>query len=405
MNQDGGMDPLQTDVLVCGAGPAGLAAAEHAARSGVSVTVIDSQRSPGRKVLLAGRSGLNLTHNEPEDGFATRYSGSAVAYVRSAITQYPPEALRHWADSLGAETYAGTSGRVFPRVMRATPLLRAWLTRLADLGVTFSPELRWEGPGLLSGTGRRVGTVQRYDSSATVLAFGGGSWPRTGSDGGWVSALRNTGVDVAPLRATNVGVLVRWTDTMLARYEGHPVKNVLVEARTSSSRGDMVITKQGLEGGPVYTVSREIHGGAALTVNLRPDVSAEQVVSALRSTRSGDTLSNRLRKVGLSNAAVGLLLELGARDSATNPEALQQLIHRLPIPVTGTASLERAISSGGGVSGTMISNDGMLRSTPGVFVAGEMLDWDAPTGGYLLQGCWSTGCRAGEAAARYVRTA
>jgi uncharacterized flavoprotein (TIGR03862 family) len=392
---------MRADVVVCGAGPAGLAVAERAALAGASVIVVDAKRSPGRKFLLAGRSGLNLTHSETLVSLLDRFDGSAAPFVRDAIRSYPPTLLRDWSARLGEETFEGSSGRVFPQSMRATPLLRAWLTRLESLGVTLQTEWRWVGPGELQGVGQRDGQMCTYDAAATVLAFGGASWPRTGSDGGWISAMRSARVGVADLLPSNVGVLVDWSPVLLAKSEGEPIKNVVVTCGDRTARGDVVITKTGLEGGPIYSVSGNVHHSFPLVINVRPNVSSEQVAASLDAIRPADSLSNRLRKVGLSKSAVGLMLECGARSLATTDE-LARMVHQVVVPTIGVASIDRAISSSGGVLGTMIDDTGMLKGIPGTFVAGEMLDWDAPTGGYLLQGCWSTGCRVGDAVARYV---
>jgi uncharacterized flavoprotein (TIGR03862 family) len=396
------VETIGADVLVCGAGPAGLAAAERAALAGAAVMVVDAKRSPGRKFLIAGRSGLNLTHAEPVAHMLERFSGSAAPWVREAIRAYPPSALRRWADDLGEATFEGTSGRVFPNSMRATPLLRAWLARLDSLGVRFQSEWKFAGMGLLAGVGRHAGQSQRFTAQATVLAFGGASWARTGSDGEWVEVLRSLGIDVADLCPSNVGVLVPWSSVLLAKYEGEPIKNVTVASGDITARGDVVITRTGLEGGPIYTVSGKVQSGMPLTMNLRPDLSHNQLRTGLQTSRSGDSLSNRLRKVGLSKPAVGLLLDCGGRRLSDDVDGLARLIQYVEIPATGVAAVDRAISSGGGVVGSMINAGGMLRLLPGTFVGGEMLDWDAPTGGYLLQGCWSTGCRVGDAAADYV---
>jgi uncharacterized flavoprotein (TIGR03862 family) len=396
------MGTVRADVLVCGAGPAGLAAAERAALAGATVTVVDTKRSPGRKFLLAGRSGLNLTHSEPIESMVGRFSGSAAPFVRTAIGAYPPDALRAWSEGLGETTYVGTSGRVFPRSMRATPLLRSWLARLTSLGVSFHSEFRWQGTRTLSGVGQRAGEVLYVEAAATVLAFGGGSWPRTGSDAKWTSTLHSAGVEIAELQPSNVGVLVDWSSVLIDRYEGEPLKNVLVTSGDAIARGDAVITKSGLQGGPIYTVSANVRSGSPLVINLRPDLTHDQLRVLIAAARTGDSLSNRLRKVGISKSGVALLLECGAKAVAHDVEALAHLIGHAVVPARGVASIERAISTSGGIRGSMIDDAGMLTSLPGVFVAGEMLDWDAPTGGYLLQGCWSTGCRVGDAVAGYV---
>jgi uncharacterized flavoprotein (TIGR03862 family) len=394
---------INADVAVIGAGPAGLAAAEQAALTGASVVVVDAQRSPGRKFLLAGRSGLNMTHAEPLEQLLNRYTGSAAELVTESIRQYPPEAMRSWASELGVTTFVGSSGRVFPTEMRATPLLRAWLARLTDLGVTFASEWRWSGSSELSGVGRKAGEFLHVNARATVLALGGASWPRTGSDGKWAEVLRSAGMTIEPFGASNVGAVVKWSDVLLAKHEGEPIKNVVARCGSLVASGDVVITRSGLEGGPIYAVSAALRDGLELMLDLRPGLDTEAVGEALRSARKGDSVANRLRKAGLSSAAVALLMECGARDVADDPLALAALIKSIRIEFAGVAAIDRAISTSGGVYASMLDSSGMVVSHPGLFVVGEMLDWEAPTGGYLIQGCWSTGCRAGVAAAHYGR--
>lgn len=409
--------PLKVDVLVIGGGPAGLIAAERAAltKPGTRVLILDAQRSPGRKLLLAGRSGLNITHSEPLEAFLPRFTGSAAGFVRSCVEAHPPSALSDWCAALGQPTFVGSSGRVFPSSMRSTPLLRGWIERLGLLGVEISTEwsvdihtaLKFNTalnqPGVISavGRGRRAGQLRQIRARAVVLALGGGSWPRTGSDGGWVDAFSAAGIEVIPLAASNVGVRVEWSERFVSAHEGEPIKNVELTCAGRVTRGDVVITRTGLEGGSVYALSPQLRAGHQLTINLRPGVDVSATARALSKARPGDSLSNRLRKAGLSKAAVALVVECGGRTSSREPAGLAELIHQLPISVAGLAPLERAISSSGGVAGSAIDSSGMLRSVPGVFVAGEMLDWEAPTGGYLLQGCWSTGWCIGEAAAHY----
>ncbi len=421
----------RVDVLVIGGGPAGLMAAEAAAKvePSLRVRVVDAQRSPGRKFLLAGRSGLNLSNDEPIADFLTRVSGSAEMYVRRCIEQFPPEEMRRWADGLGEATFVGSSGRIFPQSMRATPLLRAWLHRLDELGVELTTEWRADiGSALmihphtnsssetrairgaergairvvLDGTGRRSARREVVETRTVVLALGGASWPRTGSDGAWLNAFQDAGVATQSLAASNVGVRVSWSQVFLERHEGEPIKNVALICGERTTVGDIVITRAGVEGGPVYALSAALRAGNPLVVNLRPDVSPADTERALGKARPADSLSNRLRKAGLSRSAAGLLVECGAREAAQDPARLASLVHRLEIPGIALGDIGRAIGSAGGIAGGEIDDVGMLLRHPGVFVAGEMLDWEAPTGGYLLQGCWSTGCRAGTASARYL---
>ncbi len=422
-----GEEPTGVDVLVIGGGPAGLMAAERAISTApwCTVRVVDAQRSPGRKFLLAGRGGLNLTKDEPMAELLTRFSGTAAAYVRQCVSQCGPRDLSEWAAGMGEPTFVGSSGRVFPVSMRATPLLRVWLNRLDSLGVDVTTEWRAdiasaliirsaeESQGSdplqhisipLEGVGRRAGTRQVINARSVVLALGGASWPRTGSDGMWLSAFESADIATEKLGASNVGVQVDWTGVFLERHEGEPIKNVAVTCDSRTIVGDLVITRNGIEGGPIYALSPQLRRGATLIVNLRPDVDITVTEQALMKARAGDSLSNRLRKAGLSRSAGGLAVECGARDVADKPGELAALVHAMVVRARGVGSIERAISTSGGVSGASIDASGMLRSRPGVFIAGEMLDWEAPTGGYLLQGCWSTGCRAGTAAAGYGTT-
>ena len=381
-------------VAVIGGGPAGLMAAEVLAHGGAAVTVHDQMPSPGRKLLIAGRGGLNLTHGEPLPAFLSRY-GSARPRLEPAITAFPPEALVAWAEGLGQPVFTGTSGRIFPRALKSSPLLRAWLGRLAGLGVVLQARHRWEGwdeTGAL-----RFATPDGPVTSrpaAVVLALGGASWPRLGSDGGWTALLPG----VAPLRPANCGFLVPWSDIFRQRFEGTPLKRIAVEFAGQRVRGEALITVGGIEGGAVYALSaplREaIAGGGPVTLrlDLRPDVGAPELAARLDGPRGGQSLANHLRRAGLPPVAVGLVQEaLHAGVSAP----LSALVKALPLRLTGPAPIARAISSAGGVGWGEVDERFMLRARPGVFLAGEMLDWEAPTGGYLLQGCFSTGAAAG----------
>jgi uncharacterized flavoprotein (TIGR03862 family) len=391
--------------LVVGGGPAGLMAAEVFSAEGWAVTVIDHMPSVGRKLLLAGRGGLNITHSEPVDAMLDRY-GAATPLLEPALRSWGPEDLREWCSSLGEPTFVGSSGRVFPQSFRATPLLRAWLTRLMASGVRIATRSRLVG---LSGpTEVRVETpdgASTMSADAVVLALGGASWPRVGSDGGWVGALREHGVEVAPLRPANCGLRAAWRDEFRARHEGQPVKNVMLSIGAERSRGDIVITAGGLEGGPVYAVAAtardaiERDGSCTVTIDLQPDLTLEQVADRLGGGRRGDSTSSVLRRrVGLSPAAAALVREFGGRHLPTDHRALAQLIKVLPFTTEATMPIDRAISSAGGIALDEIDERFMLRRLPGVFVAGEMLDWEAPTGGYLLQATFSTAVAAARGA-------
>lgn len=385
----------QRRVVVVGAGPAGLMAADAAASAGAVVTMRDQRRSSGRMLLLAGRSGLNLTHAEDLEVFLARYTEGR-ELVEPAIRDFPPSAVRAWADDLGADTFVGSSGRVFPAAMRATGLLRNWLTRLADLGVAFEPGTPWRG-------------FEADDAeTATVLALGGASWPLVGGDGSWVEAFEAAGIEVEPLVASNAGVEVAWSVPLLERFEGAPLKNIAVTCGGRRVRGEPTITATGLEGGPIYALGPELRaalsgGRATITVDLHPDLPVGVLDGRLRERRRPkDSSSTWLRRSGFQPVEIALLRDATANRLPTDPAVLAPLAKAVPIPVVGLAPIGRAISSAGGVAAAEVDETGMLHARPGTWVAGEMLAWDAPTGGYLMQACLSTGRRAGEAAARWA---
>lgn len=382
---------MNGNVVVVGGGPAGLIAAETLATGGCRVTVVDHMPSVGRKLLLAGRGGLNLTHSEPFDQVLNRY-GDAAPHLADALRSFPPDALRAWCAGLGQPTFVGSSGRVFPEAFRATPLLRAWLRRLDQLGVEVLTRHDWRG---WHADGSLVVDAPHGEMSlrpdATVLALGGASWPRTGSNASWVPLLVGIGVEITPLRPANCGFVVDWSTTFSERFAGTPLKNVRLSFGDHEARGEVMITSTGIEGGVVYAlgaVLREaiaLHGHADLTIDLHPDLTPEQVAERLAKRRPHDSKSNLLRRAGLSPAAIALMRETG-----TKPEHLQMLRLRL----LAAQPIDRAISTAGGVAMSELDDRFMLRRRPGVFVAGEMLDWEAPTGGYLLQACFSTGVAA-----------
>ncbi|MHB2168842.1 TIGR03862 family flavoprotein [Alsobacter sp. R-9] len=403
-------------VAVVGGGPAGLMAAEAlataAAPGELRVTVHDHMPSPARKLLIAGRGGLNLTHSEPLDRFLGRY-GAAMPWLEPAVRGFDAEATRVWAAGLGQETFVGSSGRVFPVAFKASPLLRAWLARLGQLGVTLRTRSRWIGldpDGRLRFASGPEGTEIVEDADAVILALGGGSWARLGSDAGWVPILRGWGVAVSDFAPSNCGFLARWSPDFSARFAGQPVKGVALSLEGRSSRGEIMITAGGLEGGAVYALSGLIRdriageGAATLHVDLKPDQTVERLAERLDAARPGESLSTRLRKrLNLSPAAVGLLRESTGR-LPSDASALAALVKAVPVRLVATAGLERAISSAGGVAADAFDPSFMLKARPGVFVAGEMLDWEAPTGGYLLQACLATGRAAGLGTLAWLRS-
>lgn len=387
-------------------------AAEVLARGGAKVTVYDAMPSAGRKFLMAGRGGLNLTHSEPLPNFLTRYR-EAVPRLQPAIEAFPPDALRAWSEALGQETFVGSSGRVFPKAFKASPLLRAWLRRLDAAGVKFAFRYRWAGwdeQGRLqfqTTNGLRV-----VEASATVLALGGASWPRLGSDGGWVEMLVARGVRIAPLRPANSGFTVAWSDIFRDRVEGQPLKGIALSFGTSRVRGEAIVTRDGIEGGAIYALSAELReavrrdGHATLKVALRPNTGGE-LVAKLAGPKGKQSLANFLRKAAnLSPPALGLLQEAakssGVSLASMTPSDLASLINAVPIKLTGIAPIARAISTAGGISFDELDADFMLRRLPGVFAAGEMLDWEAPTGGYLLQASFATGAAAGTGVLKWL---
>jgi uncharacterized flavoprotein (TIGR03862 family) len=399
---------------VIGGGPAGLIAAEVLARAGVAVTVYDRMPSVGRKFLLAGHGGLNITHTEDRDRMLARYGRSADR-LAPMLDVFGPQDLRDWCAGLGEPTFVGSSGRVFPHAFRATPLFRAWLARLAELGVRIETRQRWTGwtdePGGLRFTGADGGTVDVVPDVA-IVALGGASWPRLGSDGGWVGLFSDRGVAVAPLRPANVGVRVEWTSTFADRFAGTPLKNVGLAVRGhggQQARGDAMVTRTGIEGGPVYASGPAIRdaldadGRCVVEVDLRPDLTVDQLADRLRHRRPKDSGSTWLRRsIGLDPVAIALVRESRGGALPTDAAVMAELVKAVPVVVTATMPIERAISTAGGIAWSEVDESLMLRRMPGTFVAGEMLDWEAPTGGYLLQASFSTGVVAAQGALAWL---
>jgi uncharacterized flavoprotein (TIGR03862 family) len=389
--------------VVVGGGPGGLMAAEVMADAGMQVTVTEHMPSVGRKFLLAGRSGLNLTHSEPIEQMLTRY-GPQAARLEPALRAFDAGALRAWSAGLGEPTFIGTSGRVFPRSLRATPLLRAWLRRLDELGVRIETRTRWLGWSAGALLFEHAGEQHAASPDVTLLALGGASWPRVGSDGGWVSLLRSAGVVVHDLRPANCGVRVAYSNSFVLRQQGEPLKNVGLSVDGVGARGDMVITMSGLEGGPVYALSAPIRaavdrGRAVLMVDLQPDLSVAALADRLGRRRPKDSLSSTLKRtVGLRPAAVAWLREMVDTLLPTDPGELAALLKAVPVRLEGQVPIDRAISTAGGVSMDEVDEHFMLKRMPDTYVVGEMLDWEAPTGGFLLQGTFATAVAAARAA-------
>lgn len=391
---------------IVGAGPAGLMAAEALANAGVPVDIYERMPSPARKFLMAGRGGLNLTHSEPLDAFMTRY-GEASAWLAPLIDNLTPDGLRQWAADHGEETFTGTSGRVFPKSFKASPLLRAWLRRLDGLGVRLHTRMTWTGWNDDGGLTFAGGTVIRPD--VTILALGGASWPRLGADGGWVPLLRERGVAVNDLVASNAGVRVNWSEQTRTRHAGEPLKRIALTIGGRTVRGEAMIARTGLEGGAVYALSRELRtaligGSATLMLDLRPDLQAAQLTDRVARVPRKQSLSNRLRKgAGLSPAAVSVWRDFTPQ-IPSDDAALAASLKAVPLQVTGIQPLDRAISSAGGIALNELDDNLMLKKLPGVFACGEMLDWDAPTGGYLLQASFATGNAAARGALNWLKS-
>lgn len=397
-------------IAIIGAGPAGLIAAERLAGAGHRVTIYERMASPARKFLLAGRGGLNLTHSEPFDVFLGRYR-EARGWLEPALHAFPPQALRDWADGLGAETFVGSSGRVFPRAMKASPLLRAWLGRLDGLGIRLASGRLWTGWDSDDALRFRLasGEAETILPDATLLALGGASWPRLGSDGGWVPLLAGRGVVVSPLRPANGGFTVAWSPQMKERFVGQPLKRIVIRCAGEQAAGEAMIDPDGIEGGAIYALSATIReavrrdGAVTISIDLRPDLAAPDLASRLAKRRKGETLSNHLRKAaGLAPVAIALLRDAAGGALPAEPDALAALIKAAPLRLGAPMPIARAISTAGGIVREECDDGFMLKPLPGVFAAGEMLDWEAPTGGYLLQASFATGVAAAAGIAAWL---
>lgn len=394
-------------VAVIGGGPAGLMAAEVLSASGADVTVYERMPTLGRKLLMAGRGGLNLTYSEPFETFISRY-GAASAILRPALENLPPTAMIAWTEGLGQPVFTGSSGRVFPKAMKASPLLRAWLVRLRAADVKFETRHEWRGwdesDALIF---RTNGAEKIVRADATILALGGASWPKLGSDGAWSEILTRRGVDVNALRPANCGFVISWSDVFRARFAGAPLKNAAFSLGSTAVRGEAVITDYGIEGGAIYVLSARLRdaiaarGSVQLRIDLRPNMPLLQLAEKLDRPRTKQSLANTLRKAAnLSPVEINLLRETPDFDAAADAQSLARMIKSVRLTLTAPQPILRAISSAGGVAFSSLDDSLMLRAVPGCFIAGEMLDWEAPTGGYLLQACFATGFAAGHAVLR-----
>jgi uncharacterized flavoprotein (TIGR03862 family) len=400
--------------MVIGGGPAGLMAAEVLLSAGVQVDLFDAMPSAGRKFLMAGRGGLNLTHSEPAEKFLCRY-GAHRAHIEPLISDFGPDAVRSWVHDLGIETFVGTSGRVFPTEMKAAPLLRAWLRRLRAAGLNMHMRHRWQGWESASPNAMRFSTPGgplTVEAEAVVLALGGGSWPKLGSDGAWLEALEGAGVPLAPLQPSNCGFDVGWSDYFRTKFAGQPVKSVRAGLASCDLRkGEFMITKTGVEGGLIYALSAPARDAisaarpAMLYIDLAPARDLNQLTRDLSRPRGKNSLANYLRKyAGLDGVKAGLLREVLTLDDFENHGRLAGTIKALPLALRAPRPLAEAISTAGGVMFEGLDDALMLRKLPGVFCAGEMLDWEAPTGGYLLTACFASGRRAGQGALNWLES-
>ncbi len=407
---------MNYSVAIIGGGPAGLMAAEVLSQQNVKVDVYDSMPSLGRKFLMAGKSGLNLTHSEPFEKFISRY-GNRKKVIEKWLMDFTPDDLREWAHGLGVETFVGTSGRVFPKEMKTSPLLRAWLKRLDDTGVNFYLRHKWIG--FINSAQGGVKSIIKFETpegektvsaDAVVLALGGGSWARLGSDGAWVHWLSQAGVKVEALKPSNCGFDVAWSPHFREKFNGQPIKSVVLSFESFRQQGEFIVTKEGVEGSLIYAASAmirdeiEANGNAVMMLDMAPDRSPEWLVEKLSKPRGSRSMASHLEKtIGLKGVKVGLLHEYMPKEDFANVEQLALFIKQLPILLIAPRPLDEAISTAGGVMFESLDENLMIRELPGVFCAGEMLDWEAPTGGYLLTACFASGRVAGLGIVKWMK--
>jgi uncharacterized flavoprotein (TIGR03862 family) len=393
---------MSQQVMVIGGGPAGLMAAEILLQRGLGVSLYEANPAPGRKFLVAGKGGLNLTHAEPREIFLSRY-GMHRPQIEPLLDAFGPNELREWAHGLGIETYIGSSGRVFPKEMNTAPLLNAWLERLETSGLQIYPRHKWVGWGKDRALHFETPDGEIYvNSDAVILALGGGSRPELGSNGRWIPLLAEYKVDIAPLKPANCGFDVEWTTFFREKFEGTPVKSVAITFNGQRILGEFIITQNGVEGSLIYTISAQLRdeieaaGQAVIELDLTTDWTEREVTQKLSQPRGSHSISKHLKRtLNISGVKSGLLWEFVNREDFSDPERLACAIKSLPIPLIKPRPLEEAISSAGGVTFESLDEHLMLRALPGVFCAGEMLDWEAPTGGYLLTACFASGYSAG----------
>lgn len=396
---------MKKTIAIIGGGPAGLMAAETLSQCGANINLYEAMPSMGRKFLMAGKSGLNLTHSEPYHHFITRY-GNKQKEIDNCLSHFKPEDLIAWVNELQVDTFVGSSGRVFPKEMKASPLLRAWLARLKARGVNFYLRHRWKGwaddSSLIFDTPQGL---MNNRPDVTILALGGASWPKLGSQGEWVPYLEKAGIVIAPFRPANCGFSVNWSDYFREKFHGQPLKSIVLSFKNIKKSGECVVTKSGVEGSLVYAASAQLRdeiqlsGSAIISLDLAPHISRAELISALAAPRGSRTLTNHIKKtVGIHGVKLGLLYEFISKQDLNNNEKLAHAIKALPILLSAPHSIVTAISSAGGVSFSELDDHLMLTKLPGIFCAGEMLDWEAPTGGYLLTACFATGKVAGKGA-------